>query len=342
MRGTPSVAAIALRPLTDNAADTVRGIALVVLAYLMLTFGDVVAKSAVLAAGVGGVMLWRGVFGAAAVLTVAAARPGPAGWRRVMPVRWGWVMARAALAAFVSAAWYNSWRVMALADTYAVGYIAPLLMTVLAVPLLGERIRWRRALSTAVGFAGVLLMLRPGGLPWTPMLALLLAGTVGMAVTRIMTRLLSTTETPECQAFWQLAAHGVAGAALLSVLPGAGAVGPYGVAGAGGARRVVGAGALRIRARLCAGAGVRAGALRIHHAAVGRHRGVRGVRRSARLDHAGRRGGRRRGRSVQLASRNNKPLPRRRERSRARQRARVRVPRPLSHPALMLAALMAA
>jgi len=226
MRGALSVAAVALRPLTDNAADTVRGIALAVLAYLVLTLGDVVAKSALVAAGVGGVMLGRGIFGAAAVLTVAAARPGPAGWRRVLPVRRGWVLARAGLAAFVSVSWYNSWRVMALADTYAVGYIAPLLMTVLAVPLLGERIRWRRALSTSVGFGGVLLMLRPGGLPWTPMLALLLAGTVGMAVTRIMTRLLSATETPECQAFWQLAAHGVAGAALLTVLPGVGGVGP--------------------------------------------------------------------------------------------------------------------
>jgi drug/metabolite transporter (DMT)-like permease len=226
MRGALSVAAVALRPLTDNAADTVRGIALAVLAYLVLTLGDVVAKSALVAAGVGGVMLGRGIFGAAAVLTVAAARPGPAGWRRVLPVRRGWVLARAGLAAFVSVSWYNSWRVMALADTYAVGYIAPLLMTVLAVPLLGERIRWRRALSTSVGFGGVLLMLRPGGLPWTPMLALLLAGTVGMAVTRIMTRLLSTSETPECQAFWQLAAHGVAGAALLTVLPGVGGVGP--------------------------------------------------------------------------------------------------------------------
>lgn len=226
MERVPTIAAIALRPLTDNAADTVRGIALAVLAYLVLTLGDVVAKSALLVAGVGGVMLGRGIFGAAAVLTVAAVRPGLAGWRRVLPVRWGWVMARAALAAFVSVSWYNSWRVMALADTYAVGFLAPLLMTVLAIPLLGEKIRWRRALSTSVGFAGVLLMLRPGGLPWTPMLALLLAGTVGMAVTRIMTRQLSTTETPECQAFWQLAAHGVTGAALLSVLPGVGALGP--------------------------------------------------------------------------------------------------------------------
>ena len=80
-------------------------------------------------------------------------------------------MARTVLAAFVSVTWYNSWLIMALADTYAVGFTAPLIMTLLAVPMLGERIRWRRALSTSVGFAGVLMMLRPGGVPWTPVLA---------------------------------------------------------------------------------------------------------------------------------------------------------------------------
>ena len=55
---------------------------------------------------------------------------------------------------------------MSLADTYAVGFTAPLIMTVLAIPMLGERIRWRRALSTLVGFGGVLIMLRPGGELW--------------------------------------------------------------------------------------------------------------------------------------------------------------------------------
>lgn len=203
-----------VRPLVDNAADTLRGIALVLLAYFVLTMGDVVAKSALVAAGVGGIMLGRGVFGTAAIVVVTT-RQGQGGWRRLIPVRWGPVLLRAVLAAFVSIAWYNSWRTMALADTYAVGYIAPLLMTVLAIPLLGERIRWRRAVSTAVGFAGVMLMLRPGGLPWTPALGLLLAGVVGMALTRIMMRFLSTTETPECQAFWLLAMHGVAGAAMV-------------------------------------------------------------------------------------------------------------------------------
>ena len=111
---------------------------------------------------------------------------------------------------------------MSLADTYAVGFTAPLIMTVLAVPMLGERIRWRRALSTVVGFGGVLIMLRPGGDLWTPVVLLLLVGTLVMALTRIMTRQLTTTETPECQAFWLLICHTVTGLVLLPSFPGIG------------------------------------------------------------------------------------------------------------------------
>ena len=117
---------------------------------------------------------------------------------------------------------------MSLADTYAVGFTAPLIMTVMAVPMLGERIRWRRALSTLVGFGGVLIMLRPGGDLWTPVVLLLLAGTLVMALTRIMTRQLTTTETPECQAFWLLICHTVTGVLLLPSFPGAGAIGTAG------------------------------------------------------------------------------------------------------------------
>ena len=162
--------------LTDNAADTVRGILLVSFSYMVMTIGDVAAKWAILLAGVAWTMLWRG---------------------------------------------------MTLADTYALGFTAPLIMTLLAVLFLGERIRWRRLLSTLAGFAGVLVMVRPpgghgagqGGIPLTPAVALLMAGIVSMAMTRILARMLSQTEAPECQAFWLMIAHVLTGAALLSVWP---------------------------------------------------------------------------------------------------------------------------
>ncbi len=223
-----AVAAPAPRTLTDNAADTVRGIALVVLANLIWTLGDATAKWALPSVGVASAMLWRGVFGVATVAAVTMPRHDRSGLRRLVPRRWALVLARSALSSFVSVTWYISWLSMSLADTYAVGFIAPLIMTVLAVPMLGERIRWRRALSTLLGFGGVLIMLRPGGDLWTPVVVLLLAGTLVMALTRIMTRQLTMTETPECQAFWLLIAHTLTGLVLLPMFPGSGPVGPAG------------------------------------------------------------------------------------------------------------------
>ena len=222
------VAARAPRILTDNASDTLRGIALAVLAYLIWTLGDVTAKLVLPAVGVAGAMLWRGLFGMATVAALTVARPGTAGWQRLMPRRWGFVLARSALSSFVSVTWYIAWLSMSLADTYAVGFTAPLIMTLLAIPMLGERIRWRRALSTLVGFGGVLIMLRPGGELWTPVVLLLLIGTLVMALTRIMTRQLTTTETPECQAFWLLVCHTATGFLLLPSFPGSGVIGTSG------------------------------------------------------------------------------------------------------------------
>jgi drug/metabolite transporter (DMT)-like permease len=222
----PQAAAVsAPRALTDNASDTLRGIALVVLANLIWTLGDATAKWALPTVGVAAAMMWRGVFGMATVAALTVGRAEAIGWRRLKPRRWGLVLVRSALSSFVSVTWYIAWLSMSLADTYAVGFIAPLVMTLLAIPMLGERIRWRRALSTLVGFVGVLIMLRPGGDLWTPVVVLLLAGTVVMALTRIMTRQLTATETPECQAFWLLVGHTLTGLVLLPVFPGSGLVG---------------------------------------------------------------------------------------------------------------------
>ena len=210
--------------LADTPSHIVRGIAFATLAYFIWTLGDATAKWSLPAASVAGAMLWRGVFGAATVVAVTLGHGE--GWRRIKPVRWRLVLARSLLSSFVSVTWYVSWLSMSLADTYAVGFTAPLIMTVLAVIMLGERIRWRRALSTLLGFGGVLIMLRPGGDLWTPVVLLLLAGTAVMALTRIMTRQLTATETPECQAFWLLICHMLTGLAMLPWLPMAGPLTP--------------------------------------------------------------------------------------------------------------------
>ncbi len=197
--------------LTENAADTVRGIGFVALSYFLLTIGDVSVKWALPAVGVAGAMFWRGVFGAGTVAAMATIRHRHGFWRMLRPRRWQLVLLRGLLHSLSSFSWYVAWQSMNLIDTYAIGYTAPLIMTLLAVPLLGERIRWRRALATLVGFAGVMVMLRPGGAMWTPAVPLLFGGIVMMTISRILARLLSTTETAECLAFWVMAVHIPAG-----------------------------------------------------------------------------------------------------------------------------------
>jgi drug/metabolite transporter (DMT)-like permease len=51
---------------------------------------------------------------------------------------------------------------MPLADASAIGFASPLLVTALSVPLLGEQVGPRRWSAVALGFAGVLVVIRPG------------------------------------------------------------------------------------------------------------------------------------------------------------------------------------
>ncbi len=213
------------RTLSDNADDTVHGIALIVLTYFIMTVADTAAKFALPVAGVACTMMARGVIGAAGVAVVAVADGGPRGWRRLIPRRTGLVVLRALLHTVVSSTWYIAWTSMSLVDSYAIGFLSPLLITLLAVPMLGKRLYARKLLATAAGFVGVLVMLRPGGHLWSPAVPLLLFGILVMAISRIMTRQLSTTETPECLSFSILVAHMPMGFVFLSFMP---PTGPFG------------------------------------------------------------------------------------------------------------------
>lgn len=69
-----------------------------------------------------------------------------------------------------------------LADFTALTFTQPLFVTVLAVIVLGEVVRWRRWLATAVGFFGVLIMVRPGASAFDPAAAVALLSVLGIAI----------------------------------------------------------------------------------------------------------------------------------------------------------------
>jgi len=88
-----------------------------------------------------------------------------------------------------------AFRTLPLADAQAIFAATSLVVTALSVPMLGERVGWRRWLAVGAGFAGILVILRPGVDAIQPA-ALLAAGcTVMYAIYQILTRLVSRTDT---------------------------------------------------------------------------------------------------------------------------------------------------
>lgn len=221
LRPRPDEALAALRPRPDEALaaarprldDAVRGIGLIALGYAVIACADAAVKWALPEVGAAAAMIWRGIFGALAIALLARGAS-------LRPVNGRLIAWRSLLHCVVTIAYYIAWaRAMPLADSYAVASAAPLLMTLLAIPLLGERVGWRRWTSTAVGFGGVLVMLQPGGALWRWEAGMMLAAVALMALTRIWTRLLSRSDTPATIAFWLLAAHVPVGLLLLPAFP---------------------------------------------------------------------------------------------------------------------------
>jgi drug/metabolite transporter (DMT)-like permease len=75
-----------------------------------------------------------------------------------------------------------------LATASAIGFTAPLIVTALSVPLLRESVGWRRWSAVLVGFAGALMVIRPGSGFTDPSVLLLLASSLAYALYQIATR----------------------------------------------------------------------------------------------------------------------------------------------------------
>lgn len=112
------------------------------------------------------------------------------------PVHPRWVTLRTVAAVLSGMSAFYAFTVLPMAQAYAILFATPLLVTVLAIPLLGETVRVRRWLAVLVGLAGVLIVVRPGqaalGLGH---LAALLAATSG-ALSAVVMRRISGDERP--------------------------------------------------------------------------------------------------------------------------------------------------
>ncbi|MFW2588427.1 DMT family transporter [Sagittula sp. SSi028] len=81
------------------------------------------------------------------------------------PVHPWWTAIRTTAAMLNGMCAFYAFTVLPLAQTYAILFASPLLITLISIPLLGEQVGWRRGAAVMVGLVGVLVVLRPGSHP---------------------------------------------------------------------------------------------------------------------------------------------------------------------------------
>ena len=131
--------------------------------------------------------------------------------------RWAWHLLRTLLAAGAMFGFFYGLSQMPLVNALTIAFTAPLFVTGLSVPFLGEHVGWRRWLAVVVGFIGVLIVLRPGPDMFTPAAIGVIIAALCYAGLALTARKLATTESS-----FSLSVYVVTGPFLISatLLPG--------------------------------------------------------------------------------------------------------------------------
>jgi len=147
------------------------------------------------------VAFFRNALGLVMLLPLLAGKAGLVHLRtgRLGPLVW-----RGLLSTVSMMCYFYGVSLVPLAEVTALSFMGPLFATVIAVLILGERIRLRRTLALIVGFSGALIILRPGfneiGLGYFLIMGSAISWSVSMIIIKVLTR----TESAITQSLYTL------------------------------------------------------------------------------------------------------------------------------------------
>lgn len=171
----------------------VRGIAFMVLATAFYAASDTLAKLMLQNYSVLQVTWARYLFALVLVLPAFVRIDPRVALTSARPV---WQASRSLLMIVSAGIYFVALRTMPVADVTAIFYVEPLVLTAIAVPLLGERVGLRRWIGVALGFGGMLLIIRPGSGATDPVAILPFLAAFMFALYQVTTRRMSARDGP--------------------------------------------------------------------------------------------------------------------------------------------------
>jgi drug/metabolite transporter (DMT)-like permease len=123
------------------------------------------------------------------------------GLSRLVSANFWALSARGAILLVSYTAYYMAFPALPLAEAIALFFVSPIFVTLLAGPLLGENVSLRSWAAVALGFVGVLFILRPGSALFEPAALLSLISAAAYASAMIFARKLGVSEPATVMAF---------------------------------------------------------------------------------------------------------------------------------------------
>ena len=195
-----------------SAENTRLGIALMVLTTMIFATQDGISRHLADEYNVIMVVMIRYWFFAAFVVALAARQSGglraaAATTQPVLQAVRGFLLA-AEICVMVAA-----FTLLGLVESHAVFACYPLVVAALSGPILGERVGWRRWMAIAVGFLGVLVILRPGAGVFSPFAIVPLLSAAMFALYALLTRFAARRDSAATSFFWT----GTTGAVAMTI-----------------------------------------------------------------------------------------------------------------------------
>lgn len=131
----------------------------------------------------------RNLFGIipSALLLLASKKWRAAGWPIIIR-QWKLGLGRGVFITFAQISFYTSLKHLEFATATTIGFSAPLFITALSWPVLGQRVgKWRWA-AVFIGFVGIMWVMRPGAVVFSPYALLPLAAAMGYAMAAVLTQ----------------------------------------------------------------------------------------------------------------------------------------------------------
>jgi drug/metabolite transporter (DMT)-like permease len=186
-----------------------RALPLILLAGLMFSSLDATAKYLIRDHTLF-LVVWARYAGQMLVTTpIAWHRGGPGFWRTR---HLGMQLARSLCLVIATACFFGALRFLPLAEGSAISFLAPMFAIVLSMPVLGERPTRARWLAAVGGFAGILILVRPGSAVFHPATGLLVLAAISNALYQLLTRRLPN-DAPHTTLFYSA----LVGTAVLSL-----------------------------------------------------------------------------------------------------------------------------